>query len=72
MSGSVRPNPTAQAMFTPPADLDAALGGAVNLVWAIGCTAKFLWPIPDRGCGHIPQVEQPEITTRSVPQFLAG
>ncbi len=106
----------AQAMFTPPTDPAAALDSAVNLVWAIGCTAKFLWPIPDRGlhkrlhrlsaptlivwgeqdslipvvyagefarhisdsrvvlvpeCGHIPQVEQPETTTRAVREFLA-
>ncbi|MEZ5264757.1 MAG: alpha/beta fold hydrolase [Acidimicrobiales bacterium] len=39
----------ARAMFAPPADPAAALDGAVALVWAIGCTAKFLWPIPDRG-----------------------
>ncbi len=107
----------AQAMFTPPANPIAAVDGAVALVWAIGCTAKFLWPIPDRGlhkrlhrlsaptlvvwgqqdalipvayghefhrriansrlvlvpdCGHIPQVEQPAITTAAVRQFLAG
>ena len=106
----------AQAMFAPPADPSAALDGAVALVWAIGCTAKFLWPIPDRGlhkrlhrvsaptlvlwgendslipvayaeefgrritgsrvvkvpaCGHIPQVEQPEVTTRTVREFLS-
>lgn len=106
----------AQAMFGPPADPDAGLDAAVGLVWAIGCTAKFLWPIPDRGlrkrlhrltaptlvvwgendslipaayahefgrliaesrvelvpnCGHIPQLEQPQITTRLVRDFLA-
>jgi pimeloyl-ACP methyl ester carboxylesterase len=107
----------AQAMFTPPEDPEVALEGAIALVWAIGCTAKFLWPIPDRGlvkrlhrlaaptltmwgeqdglipaayahefgrriadcrvevvanCGHIPQVEQPEITIDTVRRFLAG
>ena len=105
----------AQAMFTPPPDLEMAVDGAVGLVWAIGCTAKFLWPIPDRGlhkrlhrvtaptlvvwgeqdalfpvayghafaraisgsklvlvpnCGHIPQVEQSEVTTQAVREFL--
>lgn len=39
----------AQAMFGPPPDPAAGLEAAVGLVWAIGCTAKFLWPIPDRG-----------------------
>ena len=41
--------PGAQAMFAPPPDPDLALDIAVGLVWAIGCAAKFLWPIPDRG-----------------------
>jgi hypothetical protein len=22
---------------------------AVNTIWAMGCVAKFLWPLPDRG-----------------------
>lgn len=106
----------ARAMFSPPADPAAAIDGAVALVWAIGCTAKFLWPIPDRGlhkrlhrlsapalivwgeqdglipavyaeefhrrigdsrvvvvpdCGHIPQLERPEVTTAAVRAFLA-
>lgn len=105
----------AQAMFTPPADPETALDRTVALVWAIGCSAKFLWPIPDRGlhkrlhrvtaptlvmwgkqdalvpvayahefgrriagaevvvvdqCGHIPQVEQPEVTIRTVRRFV--
>jgi pimeloyl-ACP methyl ester carboxylesterase len=41
--------PAAQAMFTPPDDPAAAVDGVAALVWAIGCTGKFLWPIPDRG-----------------------
>lgn len=41
--------PAARALFAPPADPVAAIDGAVRLVWAIGCCAKFLWPIPDRG-----------------------
>jgi pimeloyl-ACP methyl ester carboxylesterase len=105
----------AQAMFAPPSDPAAALDRAVALVWAMGCTAKFLWPIPDRGldkrlhrlaaptlvvwgeqdalipvvyahefgrriadcrvelvadCGHIPQVEQAEVTLALVADFL--
>lgn len=39
----------AQAMFTPPDDPNVAVEGVAALVWAIGCTGKFLWPIPDRG-----------------------
>ena len=41
--------PAAAALFAPPADPMAAVDGAVRLVWAIGCCAKFLWPIPERG-----------------------
>lgn len=39
----------AQAMLAMPADPEAALMAAVGLVWTIGCTGKFCWPIPDRG-----------------------
>lgn len=107
----------AQAMFTPPDDPEVAVAGTAALVWAIGCTGKFLWPIPDRGlrrrlhrmtvptlvvwgeqdrlissryaqefgdaiqgsevlivpnCGHIPQMEQPEITYEAVAKFLVA
>ena len=108
-------SPGAQAMLTPPADREAALDATVGLVWAIGCTTKYLWPVPDKGlskrlhrisaptlvvwgeqdalvhpvyaeefrnriadcrvvmvpdCGHIPQLEQPEIATEAVRRFL--
>jgi pimeloyl-ACP methyl ester carboxylesterase len=36
-------------MFTPAADPDAAIAGIVTTVWAIGCTSKFVWPVPDKG-----------------------
>jgi pimeloyl-ACP methyl ester carboxylesterase len=39
----------AQAMMTPPADPDQAIAMQAGFVWALGCTGKFLWPIPDRG-----------------------
>jgi pimeloyl-ACP methyl ester carboxylesterase len=39
----------ARAMFAPPEDPEAAREAQIGLVWALGCTAKFLWPIPDRG-----------------------
>jgi pimeloyl-ACP methyl ester carboxylesterase len=41
--------PAAQAMLTPPADPDAAVTAISSLVWSIGCTAKFVWPVPDKG-----------------------
>lgn len=39
----------ARAMFAPPPDPESAVDGIVQLVWAIGCAAKFMWPLPDRG-----------------------
>jgi pimeloyl-ACP methyl ester carboxylesterase len=39
----------AQAMFTPPDDPDLAIAGIVGVVWATGCTSKFVWPVPDKG-----------------------
>ncbi len=39
----------ARQMFTPPPDPDVAAIGAARLTWAIACTSKFVWPIPERG-----------------------
>jgi pimeloyl-ACP methyl ester carboxylesterase len=39
----------ARAMFTPPDDPEAAVAAVVAMVWATGCTSKFVWPIPDKG-----------------------
>ena len=39
----------ARAAMTPPADPDAAVAAIAGLAWAIGCTAKFVWPIPEKG-----------------------
>jgi pimeloyl-ACP methyl ester carboxylesterase len=44
------PGPT--AMLTMPADPDAAIAATAGMVWALGCTGKFAWPIPDRGLRH--------------------
>ncbi len=108
-------SPAARAMFAPPDSREAALDDAVARVWAIGCTTKYLWPVPDKGlhkrlhrisaptlvmwgdndalvpvvyaeefgrriancevvivpnCGHIPQLEQPDITVQTVRRFL--
>lgn len=41
--------PGAVAMFTFPDDIDLTVEIASGLVWSIGCTGKFAWPIPDRG-----------------------
>lgn len=39
----------AQAMLAMPEDPEAARAAIAGLVWALGCTGKFFWPIPDRG-----------------------
>ena len=39
----------AQAMFTPPEDAGEALSATAGLIWALGCTGKFVWPIPEKG-----------------------
>lgn len=41
--------PAAKAMFTPPPDPTLAVTLLSNLVWALGCTGKFVWPIPEKG-----------------------
>ncbi|MBJ8347078.1 alpha/beta fold hydrolase [Antrihabitans sp. YC2-6] len=105
----------AQAMFTPPTDPEEAIAAGAGMVWALGCTGKFVWPIPDKGlknrlhritaptliiwgeqdklidvsyadefacriagstvatvpgAGHIPQVEQTDLTHKHVDGFL--
>ena len=41
--------PAVQARFATPADPAAAADAIAARTWAMGCTAKFVWPIPDRG-----------------------
>ena len=41
--------PAAKAMSTPPPDPALAATILSNLVWALGCTGKFVWPIPEKG-----------------------
>jgi pimeloyl-ACP methyl ester carboxylesterase len=41
----------ARAALALPEDPDAAIAAIAALTWAIGCTAKFVWPIPDKGLG---------------------
>jgi len=51
MPGLLFNNPHAagpQQMFAPPSP-ERALDLAVHTIWAMGCAAKFLWPLPDRG-----------------------
>lgn len=38
-----------QAMLALPEDPTAAVEAMAHLIWTMGCGAKFLWPVPDRG-----------------------
>lgn len=38
-----------QAMLALPEDPGAAVEALAHLTWTMGCGAKFLWPVPDRG-----------------------
>lgn len=106
----------ARAMTELPDDPDEVASIVASLTWALGCTAKFVWPIPDNGlgrrlhriiaptlivwgeqdrlipaayaaefaalirgsrvllvpdCGHIPQVERPDVVIPQVGAFLS-
>ena len=39
----------ARAIFTPPPDPALAVTLISQFVWALGCTGKFVWPIPEKG-----------------------
>jgi pimeloyl-ACP methyl ester carboxylesterase len=39
----------ARRMFGPTEPPEAALAARVALMWAMGATGKFIWPIPDKG-----------------------
>lgn len=39
----------AQQLFALPSDPKAAATIIADSIWALGCTGKFVWPIPDKG-----------------------
>jgi pimeloyl-ACP methyl ester carboxylesterase len=41
--------PLAKAMFEMPADPEQAQERAVQSIWTLACTGKFVWPLPDKG-----------------------
>jgi pimeloyl-ACP methyl ester carboxylesterase len=52
----------ARAAMTPPADPDAAVAAIAGLAWGIGCTAKFVWPIPEKGLAkRLHRIEAPTL-----------
>lgn len=54
--------PRARAMLAHPEDPAAALDFAVEKVWGLGCVAKFLWPVPDRGLSkRLHRIDKPTL-----------
>ena len=52
----------ARAMMTPPQDPAEAAAAIASTVWALGCTSKFFWPIPDKGLSkRIHRIETPTL-----------
>jgi pimeloyl-ACP methyl ester carboxylesterase len=41
--------PLAKQAFALPEDPQAQVDAIVQLTWTLGCTGKFVWPIPDKG-----------------------
>src|SRR5262245_34169114 len=41
--------PLAKQVFALPEDPQAQVDAVVQLTWTLGCTGKFVWPIPDKG-----------------------
>jgi pimeloyl-ACP methyl ester carboxylesterase len=41
--------PLAKLAFALPEDPDAQIDAMVQRTWTLGCTGKFVWPIPDKG-----------------------
>ncbi len=52
----------ARAILTPPEDPAEAAAAIASTVWALGCTTKFFWPIPDKGLSkRIHRIETPTL-----------
>lgn len=52
LPGVIFRDPTADSakrMFGPSEPPDAAAAARVRLMWAMGATGKFIWPLPDKG-----------------------
>jgi pimeloyl-ACP methyl ester carboxylesterase len=49
-------------MFAPGEDAEAKAMARVQLMWAMGATGKFIWPLPDKGLGkRIHRVSAPTL-----------
>jgi pimeloyl-ACP methyl ester carboxylesterase len=67
----------AKALFAVPSEPEAAALARTRLVWAMGATGKFIWPIPDKGLRkRIHRVQAPTLLVwgqddRLVPRVYA-
>ena len=41
--------PVAEQVLAVPEDPDEQIDAQIRTTWALGCTGKFIWPIPDKG-----------------------
>ena len=41
--------PVAKRMLDLPKDPEESMNAQIRLTWSLGCTGKFIWPIPDKG-----------------------
>ena len=52
----------AKALFSIPEDPEDGALARTRLTWAMGCTGKFIWPIPDKGLKkRIHRIEAPTL-----------
>jgi len=69
--------PAAKALFSIPDDREAGALARTRLIWAMGATGKFIWPIPDKGLKkRIHRIEAPALVAfgeddRLVPRAYA-
>jgi pimeloyl-ACP methyl ester carboxylesterase len=67
----------AKALFSIPDEAEAAALARTRLTWAMGCTGKFIWPIPDKGLKkRIHRIQAPALLVwgdddRLVPRVYA-
>ena len=54
--------PAARALFSIPEDPEAGALARTRLIWGMGSTGKFIWPIPDKGLKkRIHRIEAPTL-----------
>lgn len=69
--------PSAQAMFSLPANPEEIPAAVAQNVWTLGCAAKFMWPFPEHGLrGRLHRITAPTLVLwgkndRLMPVVLA-